>query len=279
MIGLKSDREIGLMAKAGEIVGKVFERLEADIKPGIKTKELDIIAGDLIRSSGGSPAFLGYKGFPKNICVSINEVVVHGIPGEVRLEEGDIVSLDIGVEFEGYYADGAATFSVGKISEEAMQLINITERSLYLGIDKARPNNRLSDISHAIQSFVEENGFSVVRAFVGHGIGSTMHEEPEIPNFGPPNRGARLEPGMTLAIEPMVNQGTYDVEILEDGWTAVTADRKPSAHFEHTVVITEDEPRILTLWQPRTFKCSDMNNKKVRDWNNKEGAGWQKKNR
>lgn len=249
MIDLKSAREIALMANAGEIIGKVFERLEPQINPGVKTKELDSIAIGLIRALGGESAFKGYKGFPGNICTSINEVVVHGIPQERQLKEGDIISLDIGVKLEGYYADAAATFGVGKISEQAKRLIDVTECSLYLGIEKARPGNRLSDITHEIQGFVEQNGFSVVRAFVGHGIGSSMHEDPEIPNFGPPNRGVRLEPGMTFAIEPMVNQGTYDVEILDDGWTAVTGDRRLSAHFEHTVLITENEPRILTLWQ------------------------------
>lgn len=251
MIGLKSDREISLMSKAGEIVAKVFEKLEGEIRPGVKTKELDAVASGLIRSLGGEPAFLGYKGFPGNICVSLNEVVVHGIPGEKKLKEGDIISLDVGVETGGYYADSAATFAVGKISKEARRLMDVTERSLYLGIDKARAGNRLSDISHAIQVFVERNGFNVVRAFVGHGIGGRMHEEPEIPNFGVPNRGARLEPGMVLAIEPMVNQGTYDIEILDDGWTAVTKDKKLSAHFEHTVLVTEKDPRILTIWQKK----------------------------
>jgi len=251
MIGLKSDREIGLMAKAGEIVGKVFERLEDEIRPGVKTKYLDAIASDLIMSMGAKGAFFGYKGFPGNICVSINEAVVHGLPGDNRISEGDIVSVDVGVEFQGYCADGAATFAAGKISEEARRLMDVTERSLYLGIGEATAGSRLSDISSAIQSHAEKNGFSVVRVFVGHGIGSKIHEDPEIPNFGPPNRGIRLEPGMTLAIEPMVNQGTCDVEVLEDGWTAVTADRKLSAHFEHTIVVTEGEPRILTLWQKK----------------------------
>jgi methionyl aminopeptidase len=251
MIGIKSDREVGLMAKAGEITGKVFERLENEVRPGIETRHLDEIARDLIRSLGGKPAFMGYKGFPGHICTSINEVVVHGIPSERKLKEGDIISLDIGVEFEGYYADCAATFGVGKISNEARRLIDITERSLYLGIDKAKSGNRLSDIGNAIQSFVEKNGFSVVRTFVGHGIGAHIHEEPEIPNFGAANRGVRLESGMTFAVEPMINQGTYDVEILEDGWTVVTKDRKLSAHFEHTVLITDADPRILTLWQKK----------------------------
>lgn len=249
MIGLKSDREIALMTKAGEIVGKVFERLEDEIAPGISTKELDTVAKDVIVSLGGEAVFFGYKGFPGNICVSINEGIVHGIPGPRRLEEGDIASIDVGVKWQGYCGDGAATFAVGKVSKTAQRLMDVTERSLYLGIEAAKPGNRLSDIGHAIQSYVEKNGFSVVRAFVGHGIGSKMHEEPEIPNYGPPGRGVRFEPGMTFAIEPMINEGVFDVEILEDGWSAVTADRKLSAHFEHTIVIERNGPRILTSWQ------------------------------
>lgn len=249
MIGLKSDREVALMTRAGEIVGRVFERLEREISPGVATKELDTIAKDVIISLGGEALFFGYKGFPGNICVSLNEGVVHGIPGPRRLKEGDIASIDVGVGWQGYCADGAATFAVGRISDTARRLMDVTERSLYLGIEAAKPGNRLSDIGHAIQSYAEKNGFSVVRAFVGHGIGSKMHEDPEIPNFGLPNRGSRLEPGMTFAIEPMINEGVFDVEILEDGWSAVTADRKLSAHFEHTIVIAQGGPRILTSWQ------------------------------
>lgn len=239
------------MLKAGEIVGKVFEKLNGEIKPGVKTKQLDKSAKEKIESLGGRPAFFGYKGFPGNICTSINNVVVHGIPGEQRLTEGDIISLDVGAEFEGYYADAAITIAVGNISKEAKRLIDVTECSLSSGIEQARAKNRLSDVTAAIQGFVEKNGFSVVRAFVGHGIGSRMHEEPEIPNFKWIKEDVRLEPGMTLAIEPMVNQGTYDVKIMEDGWTAVTRDGKLSAHFEHTILITEEEPKILTLWQKK----------------------------
>lgn len=249
MIGLKSEREIGLMSRAGEIAGRVFERLEEEIGPGVKTIELDRLAAQFIDALGGRPAFLGYNGFPKNICASINEVVVHGIPSERRLNEGDIISVDIGVEFEGYYADAAATYAVGKISDEARRLVETTRDALYRGIEKAKFGNRLFDITYAIQSHAEQNGYSVVRAFVGHGIGSKIHEEPEVPNFGGPNKGPRLEPGMTLAIEPMINQGAYEVTVLEDGWTAVTRDRKLSAHFEHTVLITDKEPRILTQWR------------------------------
>lgn len=251
MIRLKSDREVGLMSKAGEIIGKVFERLEGEIRPGITTKELDAIARQTIESEGAEAAFLGYKGFPGNICVSLNESVVHGIPGKRALKKGDIAGIDVGVKWQGYFADGAATFAVGEISNEARRLMEVTEHCLRLGIEAATPGNRLSDIGHAIQSHAEKNGFGVVRAFVGHGIGSKMHEEPEIPNFGLPGKGIRLEAGMTFAIEPMINEGTPDVEILDDGWTAVTADGKMSAHFEHTILITKDSPRILTLWQKK----------------------------
>lgn len=249
MIVIKSEKERALIATAGEILGKVFENLQDKIRPGVTTKRLDTLARQSIIAHGAQPAFLGYKGFPGNICTSINEVVVHGIPGKRQLKEGDIISIDIGVGFKGYFADAAATFAVGKISQEAQRLMDVTERSLYEAIRKARPGNRLSDVSHAVQAVVESKGFSVVRAFVGHGIGSKIHEEPEIPNFGEPNRGVVLEPGMTLAIEPMVNQGGFEVKILEDGWTAVTRDGSLSAHFEHTIVITEAEPRILTEWQ------------------------------
>ncbi|MDD5449525.1 MAG: type I methionyl aminopeptidase [Candidatus Omnitrophica bacterium] len=251
MIGLKSDREISLISEAGAIIGKVFERLEGEIRPGITTIELDRLAGQLIKSFGGRAAFLGYKDFPGKICASPNDVVVHGIPGDRKLEKGDIISLDVGVERGGYYADSAATFAVGNCSDAAARLMEATECSLYIGIDKARAGNRLSDIGNAIQTFIENKGFSVVRAFVGHGIGAELHEEPEIPNFGAAGRGPRLEPGMVLAIEPMVNEGTCDVEILEDGWTAVTGDGKLSAHFEHTILVTDKEPRILTKWQKK----------------------------
>jgi len=251
MVAVKSDREIDLMRRAGRMLGQVFESLEPRIKVGISTKELDTIAEVVIRSLGGKPAFLDYKGFPGSICASINEVIVHGIPGDRVLIDGDIIGLDIGVEFQGYYSDAAATFAVGNISDTAGRLMKVTEASLYLGIDKARPGNRISDIGHAIQTCVEDENFSVVRAFVGHGIGSSVHEEPEIPNFGPPNAGIKLEAGMTLAIEPMVNEGTHLVSILEDGWTAVTRDGGLSAHFEHTVLVTKKEPEILTKWQKK----------------------------
>lgn len=248
MIVLRSEAEIAEIRKAGSIVALVLEKLKGRAKAGISTAELDRIAAEEIRKAGGKPAFKNYKGFPANICASINEVVVHGIPSAAaRLDDGDIISVDVGVKYNDHYADAAITVPVGRVSEEARKLLKVTEEALLKGIDKARPGNRLSDISHSVQQYVESNGFSVVRAFVGHGIGTKIHEEPEIPNYGSPNRGPRLEPGMVLAIEPMVNAGTFDVEVLEDGWTVVTRDRALSAHFEHTIAITENGPEILTV--------------------------------
>ncbi|KNZ69460.1 methionine aminopeptidase [Thermincola ferriacetica] len=246
MIYCKSEREIAYMRDAGRIVAQTHQEVQKALKPGITTGELDSIAEDFIRSKGARPAFKGYMGFPASICASVNEQVVHGIPGLKKLENGDIISIDIGAEINGYYGDSAVTLPVGDCSKEALDLIRVTENSLYEGISKARKGNRLSDISHAIQSCVESHGYSVVRDYVGHGIGKNMHEEPQIPNFGKPGRGPRLMPGMTLAIEPMVNLGTFEVMTLEDNWTVVTKDRKLSAHFEHSVAITEDEPVILT---------------------------------
>jgi len=228
-------------------VARALKYLKAFIKEGITTEELDRLAEEYIKRHGGIPAFKGYRGYPRSLCVSVNEEVVHGIPGKRRLKEGDIVSLDLGVLMDGYYGDAAITVPLGKVSELARRLIKVTEEALYRGIEMARPGNRLSDISHAIQSHVEKAGFSVVREFVGHGIGKELHEEPQVPNFGPPNRGPRLEPGMVLAIEPMVNTGTWEVRILPNGWTVVTADGGLSAHFEHTVAITDDGPEILSL--------------------------------
>lgn len=253
MITLKSKDEVAKIEAACLIVVETLEMLEAKIRPGITTLELDKLACDYILQHEGIPAFKGYKGFPGNICASINEVIVHGIPGGRVLKEGDIISVDVGVKLNGYYGDAARTFPVGEISKEAKRLLVVTEQALYEGIDKARPDNRLSDISHAIGKSVEENGFSVVREFVGHGIGSMMHEDPQIPNFGEPGIGPRLKAGMVFAIEPMVNIGTYKAEILEDGWTAVTKDRKLSAHFEHTIYISEEGPEILTKWRKKNL--------------------------
>ncbi|HHX75569.1 MAG TPA: type I methionyl aminopeptidase [Firmicutes bacterium] len=246
MITIKSKRELELMRTAGRVVAEVLQALEQAVRPGITTAELDKIAERLIRKAKCQPAFLGYRGFPASICTSINEEVVHGIPSLRKLQAGDIISIDVGAVYQGYYGDAAMTFPVGEIDPEAQRLIKVTRQSLYAGIAQAVPGNHLSDISHAVQTYVEEHGFAVVRNYVGHGIGNNMHEEPQVPNFGKPGRGPRLEAGMTLAIEPMVNAGTWQVETLQDNWTVVTLDRKWSAHFEHTIAITEETPMILT---------------------------------
>ncbi|OGP64366.1 MAG: type I methionyl aminopeptidase [Deltaproteobacteria bacterium RBG_13_53_10] len=247
MIVIRSPREIEQMKRSNVIVAEVFESLRDLISPGVTTRELDRVAEEIIRSKGASPAFKGYRGFPASICVSINEEVVHGIPSDHRrLKEGDIVSLDVGANLNGYFGDGAITLPVGEIDKTASRLVEVTERSLYIGIEKARAGNRLFDISYAIQTWVESHGFSVVRDFVGHGIGRDLHEDPQIPNFGPPHQGPRLAPGMVLALEPMVNEGTYEVKILADRWTVVTADGKRSAHFEHTIVVTDNGAEILS---------------------------------
>jgi methionyl aminopeptidase len=247
MIILKSPEEIEKMTQACQVVAKTLVFLKDKVKPGISTKQLEQIAEEYIRDNNAIPAFKGYKGYPASICASVNEEVIHGIPTERILEEGDILGIDLGVYKDGFFGDAAHTFPVGKIDPEAERLIKITEESLYIGIDKAQVGNRISDISHSIQRHIELNGFSVVRAFVGHGIGRDLHEDPQIPNFGDPGRGPRLKPGMTLAIEPMVNEGGYEVVVLDDGWTAVTMDGKLSAHCEHTILITSSSPKILTL--------------------------------
>jgi len=247
MIVLRSAEEIGHIRNAGRIVAFTLSELKKSIRSGVMTEDLDELARKVILAKGAYPAFKGYKGYPGNVCISINEVVVHGIPSSRALQDGDIVSIDVGVKCRDYFADAAITVPVGSCSRDADRLIETTKESLRKGIDQAVPGNRLSDISHAVQTHVEAGGFSVVRAFVGHGIGTKIHEPPEIPNFGPPKRGPRLEAGMVLAIEPMVNAGTHEIEILDDGWTAVTKDRKLSAHFEHTVVVTEGHAEILTI--------------------------------
>lgn len=246
MIICKSDREINYMRDAGRIVARTHQELAKMVGPGITTSELDSIAEDFIIAQGARPAFKGYNGFPAAICASLNEQVVHGIPSLRKMENGDIISIDIGAELNGYFGDAAVTLPVGEISSEAWDLIKATEDALAVGISQALSGNRLSDISHSIQTFVESRGYSVVRDYVGHGIGSQMHEEPQVPNFGRPGRGPRLRPGMTLAIEPMVNQGTFEVQTLGDNWTVVTRDNKLSAHFENTIVITDELPEILT---------------------------------
>lgn len=246
MIIIKSLQEIELMRQAGRIVADTLQELAGAIRPGITTIQLDTLARQYIQKSGARPAFLGYHGFPATICTSLNEEVVHGIPGLRRLKAGDIISIDVGVFYKGYYGDAAATFPVGEVSPLAKRLLEVTRESLYKGIEKAYPGNRLYDISAAIQTYVESRGFSVVRSYVGHGIGSEMHEEPQVPNYGLPGKGPLLEAGMVLAIEPMVNAGTWEVETLSDDWTVVTKDRNLSAHFEHTVAIMQDGPEILT---------------------------------
>ncbi|MFH1776693.1 MAG: type I methionyl aminopeptidase [Candidatus Omnitrophota bacterium] len=247
MIAIKSKNELKKIRNACQITALVIDKLKKQIKPGISTKDLEKIAKKEIDKFGALAAFFGYRGFPGYICTSVNEVVVHGIPDKkCILEAGDILSIDVGVKADGYYGDAAITTGVGTISQEAQRLIDVTYAALLKGIEEIRPEIRLSNISAIIQNFVEKNAFSVVREFVGHGIGVEMHEEPQIPNFGRPERGPRLKPGMVLALEPMVNMGAHEVEILNDGWTAVTRDRKLSAHFEHTIAVTEKGAEILT---------------------------------
>ncbi|MED4732155.1 type I methionyl aminopeptidase [Aneurinibacillus migulanus] len=246
MIICKSNAEIEIMREAGRLVALTHKELQKAIRPGITTGELDAIAETFIRKHGAKPSFKGYGGFAGSICTSVNEELVHGIPGNRKLNEGDIISLDIGAEVDGYHGDSAWTYGVGQISQENQHLLDITEKSLYEGLALAKPNARLTDISHAIQVCVEEAGYSIVREYVGHGIGRDLHEDPQIPNFGPPGRGPRLKVGMVLAIEPMVNAGKRYVRTLADNWTVVTVDGSMCAHFEHTIAITEDGYEILT---------------------------------
>ena len=246
MINLKTAHEIDLMARAGTLLASVLPPLREACVPGVKTIELDRIAERLIRQGGATPGFLGYHGYPRSICVSINDEAVHGIPGNRKVAAGDLVSLDLGLVLEGFWADVGITVGVGKISPEAEKLLKVTEEALYVGIQKARPGGWLGDISSAIQKHVEASGFSVIRQFVGHGIGRQMHEDPQVPNFGTPGTPPRLKPGMTLAIEPMVNAGSHEVYMKPDGWTICTVDGGLSAYFEHTVAITDKGPLILT---------------------------------
>ncbi len=246
MIILKSPEEIEKIARASLIVARTLGHLREMVAPGVSTNALEQFADAYIRSNNAVPAFKGYRGYPASICTSVNHEVIHGIPSDRMLEEGDIVGIDIGVNKDGFYGDAACTFGVGRITAEAEKLLRVTEEALCLGIRQANKANRVTDISHSIQKYVESHGFSVVRAFVGHGIGRSLHEDPQVPNFGLPGRGPRLRPGITLAIEPMVNAGNHEVMVLGDGWTTVTVDGTLSAHFEHTVLVTEDQPRILT---------------------------------
>lgn len=247
MIIRKSKREIDIMAKANSIVAETHEFLSEKISPGISTYDLDKLAEEFIEKNNGKPSFKGYRGYPASVCLSINDEVVHGIPSKTRiLEEGMILSVDIGVYYKGFHGDAARTFAVGNVSQDAKDLIDVTRRALDMGIENAVIGNRLTDISNAVQTHVEKLGYSVVRDYVGHGIGTDMHEDPQIPNFGPAGRGPRLKEGMTLAIEPMVNIGDYKVKTKEDGWTVITEDGTLSAHWEDSIAITKDGPRILS---------------------------------
>lgn len=247
MIKLKTKDEVEIMRRAGRVVARTLDMVGEEIRPGMTTLELDALVEDFIRSEGAVPAFKGYQGFPGSACVSIDDEVVHGIPGSREIKEGDIVSVDVGSIVDGFHGDSARTFAVGETSEQKRQLMDCTLKSLMSAIDKARNGNRLGEVSAAVQKIVEDQGYGVVRRLVGHGIGRDLWEEPQVPNFGSASDGPSLKTGMVIAIEPMVNVGTYEVKTLSDGWTTVTADGQPSAHFEHTVAITDNGPDILTL--------------------------------
>ena len=247
MITIKNEHELASMRQACKITAAARALAGEMVRPGVTTKEIDKAVYDFIVSQGAKPSFLGYNGFPASTCISVNNCVIHGIPGGYVLKDGDIVSIDVGAFYGGFHGDCAATFPCGSVSAEAQKLIDVTKQSFFEGIRFATQGHRVSDISHAIQTYVESNGFSVVRSFVGHGVGRKLHEEPEVPNFGKAGHGPRLLRGMTLAIEPMVNVGVYDVRVLKDGWTVLTADGKLSAHYENTVLITDGEPEILTV--------------------------------
>ena len=247
MIAIKNEQELAVMRKACKITAAARALAGEMVRPGVSTKAIDRAVREFILSQDAKPSFLRYNGFPASTCISVNQVVIHGIPDGYTLQDGDIVSVDVGAYYKGFHGDCAATFACGEITAEAQKLIDVTKQSFFEGIRLATKGHRVSDISHAIQTYVESNGFSVVRSFVGHGVGAQLHEEPEVPNYGAPGRGPRLLPGMTLAIEPMVNEGTYEVKVLKDGWTTVTADGKLSAHYENTVLITDGEPEILTV--------------------------------
>lgn len=247
MVTCKTAEQVKLMKKAGRITAEALLVARDAIRPGISTKELDAKIRRYIEKCGATPSFLGYGGFPASACISINEQVIHGIPSDRRfLEEGDLVKVDVGARFRGYHGDSARTFAVGKASEDALRLVSVTEKSFLEALKVARPGMRIGDIGHAVESFVVQNGFSVVRDYVGHGVGEELHEDPEVPNFGTAGHGVRLYPGMTLAIEPMVNAGSPEVKVLKDGWTVLTADGRLSAHYENTILITESDPIILT---------------------------------
>jgi len=247
MITIKNSRELGFMKEACRLSAQALKLGGEAVEPGVTTGEIDRLIRRFIEKAGAKPSFLGYGGYPASACISVNGTVIHGIPGKYVIKAGDIVSIDVGACLNGYHGDNAATFPAGDVSKEAQALMDATRESLYEGIRMAQPGNRIGDIGSAVQRYVEDRGYSVVRSFTGHGVGTDLHEDPSVPNFGTPGRGPRLLPGMTIAIEPMVNAGTHEVDILRDGWTTVTRDGKLSAHFEHTVAITPDGPVILTL--------------------------------
>ena len=248
MIHLKTQEEVDIMDRANRIVHEVLQRISEEAAPGVTLRELDAIAESMTKAKGGKPAFKGYHGYPASICVSVNDEVVHGIPGDRKLKEGDIVSLDFGVILDGYYGDAACTVPVGEVDEGAKKLMDVTRESLLKGVGQVQAGRRVSDVSHAVQTWAEEHGFSVVRDYVGHGIGRSLHEEPQVPNFGPPDRGPLLQKGMTLALEPMVTAGGWQTKKDSDGWTVRTADGSLAAHFEHTIAVTEGEAQVLTLF-------------------------------
>jgi methionyl aminopeptidase len=257
VIVLKSEREIALMRRGGHILADVVALIRDMVKPGMSTLEVDEEVESFIRAQGAVPAFKGYRGFPATVCISINEEVVHGIPSaHRRIKEGDIVGLDLGCIVEGYYADCAITLAIGDVPPKVQRLLDVTRESLDLAIQECRPGRRLSDVSHAVQAHVERHAFAVVRAFVGHGIGRALHEDPQVPNFGDPGRGPQLRPGMVLAIEPMVTMGGWEVKVLDDGWTAVTRDGSLAAHFEHTIAVTDAEPEVLTSRTGRSVQAA-----------------------
>jgi methionyl aminopeptidase len=254
MIAFKSAAELEAMRQSSRIVALVLGELEPLVRPGIRTRDLDLYAEKRTRELGASPAFKGYRGYPASVCISVNEEIIHGIPSGRILQDGDIVSLDFGVLYEGFFSDSALTVPVGRVPAEALALVAAAERSFFKGLEQMKEGNRLSDVSAAIQAYVESQGFSVIRQFVGHGIGRALHEEPQVPNFGVPGRGPKIRPGLTVAIEPMIAAGGPDVEILEDGWTAVTRDRSLAAHYEHTVAMTESGPEVLSARTPAAVR-------------------------
>ena len=253
MISLKSPREIEAMRRAGRNTAQARALAGSMVAPGVTTLEIDKAVRRFIESQGAKPSFLGYSGFPGSACISVNEEVIHGIPGPRVLKEGDIVSIDVGAFIGGFHGDCAATYACGQISDEAKKLIEVTQQSFWEGIKFARPGQRVSDISHAVQQYVESHGCSVVRDFIGHGVGAKLHEAPEVPNFGPAGRGPRLLPGMTIAVEPMVNAGDWRVKVLKDGWTTVSLDGSLTAHYENTILITEDGPEVLTVTEDGAY--------------------------